>query len=174
MIYYEKDNLIIRNMVEEDARIITEEEIKQGWHVSIQKYLDRLNHQKQGVCISLVACIENNPVGYINVYPSSIEGPTDLIRNPEIIDFGVLEKWRKNGIGSKLMDVAEEITSQYSDIVYLSVGLHCGYGAAQRMYAKRGYIPDGSGVWYKNQVCTPYTPCNNDDDLQIYMSKKLK
>ncbi len=42
----------------------------------------------------------------------------------------------------------EEIASQYSDTVYLGVGVHNGYGSAQRMYIKRGYIPDGTGVWY--------------------------
>ena len=34
---------------------------------------------------------------------------------PEIVDFGVLVKYRRNGIGSKLMDVAEQIASKYSD-----------------------------------------------------------
>ena len=42
------------------------------------------------------------------------------------------------------------------------------------MYAKRGYIPDGSGVWYRNRVCEPYTSCENDDDLILYLSKKLR
>ena len=42
------------------------------------------------------------------------------------------------------------------------------------MYAKRGYIPDGSGVWYGNSVCPPYEQCSNDDDLVLYMSKVLR
>ena len=54
------------------------------------------------------------------------------------------------------MDIAEEIAATYADIVYLGVGLHSGYGSAQRMYVKRGYIPDGSGVWYQDKVCKPY------------------
>lgn len=59
---------------------------------------------------------------------------------PEIVDFGVLEKYRRNGIGSKLMDIAEQISLNMPDIVYLGVGMHSGYGTAQRMYVKRGYI----------------------------------
>lgn len=77
-------------------------------------------------------------------------------------------------MGSKLMDVAEEIAAKYSDTVYLGVGLYSGYGSVQRMYVKRGYIPDGSGVWYGSGVCTPYSQCCNDDDLNLYLSKKLK
>ena len=94
---------------------------------------------------------------------------------PEIVDFNVLEKFQRKGIGTKLMDVAEKIASEYADTVYLGVGLHSGYGSAQRMYVKRGYIPDGSGVWYKDKPCTPYdTIYTNDDDLVLYLSKKLR
>ena len=72
------------------------------------------------------------------------------------------------------MDIAEQIASDYSDTVSLGVGLHSGYGSAQRMYIKRGYIPDGSGVWYRDQVCPQHADCRNDDDLVLYLSKKLR
>ena len=61
-----------------------------------------------------------------------------------------------------------------SPVVGLSVGLHSGYGSAQRMYVKRGYVPDGSGVWFHDEVCPPYGDCRNDDDLVLYLSKKLR
>ena len=54
------------------------------------------------------------------------------------------------------------------------VGLHKGYGPAQRLYIKRGYIPDGSGLWFNNEALAPYTPCENSDDLVLYFSKKRK
>lgn len=50
------------------------------------------------------------------------------------------------------MDTAEKIVLTRSKIVCIGVGLHAGYGSAQRMYVKRGYIPDGSGVWYRDQI----------------------
>lgn len=71
------------------------------------------------------------------------------------------------------MDAAEKIAAEYADTVYLGVGLHSGYGSAQRMYVKRGYVPDGTGVWYKDVVCEPYGGCCNDDDLVLYMAKKF-
>ena len=71
------------------------------------------------------------------------------------------------------MDIAEQIASGYSDVVYLGVGLHSGYGSAQRMYVKRGYIPDGSGVWYRDKVLPQCADCCNDDDLVLYLSKVL-
>ena len=45
---------------------------------------------------------------------------------PEIVDFGVLEKYRRNGVGSKLMDIAERIASGYASMVYLGGGCTAG------------------------------------------------
>lgn len=174
MIYYSSDTVLIRDLEYADAAIITREEIAQGWHQTIDKYLKRLEDQKQGRCISLAAEYRGNVAGYINVYPESKEGPDCCQGLPEIVDFGVLEKYRRLGIGTLLMEQAEKIAARYADTVYLGVGLHAGYGSAQRMYAKRGYIPDGSGVWYGNHICTPYAECVNDDDLVLYMTKKLR
>ena len=91
-----------------------------------------------------------------------------------IVDFSVLQKCQCKGIGHRLMDVAEQLAAQRSDTITLGVGLSREYGAAQRIYAKRGYIPDGSGVWYQNRQCVQYeTTCTVDDDLVLYLSKKL-
>ena len=123
MQYVKTDILLIRDMKAEDAQIITEEEIAQGWHQTIDKYLTRLEHQRQGLCISLIAEYKGNIAGYINVYKRSVEGPYGCRDLPEIVDFGVLEKYRCKGIGTALMDQAELIAGQYADMVYLGVGL---------------------------------------------------
>jgi len=171
MIYYDENNILIRNIIDSDAKVICEEEIAQGWNQTEEKYHIRLADQAAGRAISLVAEYMGNVAGYINVYPN---GPHDNSGRCEIIDFGVLEKYRKNGIGSKLMDIAEQIASEYGDTVWLGVGLHSGYGSAQRMYCKRGYIPDGTGVWYGDKVAEPYQNYCNDDELVLYFSKKLR
>ena len=173
MVYFQDENILIRNLIPADAQIITDEEIAQGWHQSIEKYENRLRDRDAGKCVSLVAEFRGNVAGYINVYPDAKYGAFGNQGLPEIVDFGVLIKYRKRGIGSKLMDAAEQIAARYADTVYLGVGLHSGYGSAQRMYVKRGYIPDGSGVWYGDHVCEPYTACENDDDLVLYLSKEL-
>ena len=174
MIYYADEEIVIRNMEPQDAQIITNEEIAQGWNATIDKYQMRLKHQEEGRAISLVAEYKGNIAGYNNVYINAPGGPFGNQGYPEIVDFGVLEKYRCKGIGSKLMDVAEKIASEYADMVYLGVGLYSSYGSAQRMYVKRGYIPDGSGVWYGDKVCEPYAECVNDDDLNLYLSKRLR
>ena len=164
----------IRRLTERDAAHFTREEIAQGWHADVQKYLDHLEDQRTGKAVCLVADWDSVPAGYINVYPDAEQGPFGGKGWPEIVDFGVLEKFRNRGIGTALMDAAEAVAANLADTVYLGVGLHSGYGAAQRMYVKRGYVPDGSGVWYRDRVCDQYAPCCNDDDLVLYMSKKLR
>lgn len=174
MIYYKDEKILVRNMSVSDPQIICDEEILQGWQgVTKEKYESRLKDQAEGKAISLVAEYLENVAGYINVYLNSEWGAFANMGYPEIVDFGVLEKYRNNGIGTVLMDIVEKIASEYSDIVYLAVGLHSGYGSAQRMYVKRGYIPDGTGVWYGSKVCEPYSECVNDDDLNLYFSKKF-
>lgn len=174
MVYYQDDEIVVRNLQESDVQIIVDEENAQGWNANSEKYEMRLQHQREGETIALVAEYHGNIAGYINVYLNAQTGPFVKEGYPEIVDFGVLIKYRKHGIGSKLMDVAEHIAAQYSDIVCLGVGMHYGYGSAQRMYVKRGYIPDGSGVWYGEAVCEQYADCCNDDDLVLYLSKKLR
>ena len=39
--------------------------------------------------------------------------------------------------------------------------------------ALQSYVPDGSGVWYRDRIAQPYGEVNNDDGLLLYMSKDL-
>ena len=133
MIYYQNEDVCIRDLEEADAQIITDEEIAQGWHQSIDKYLMRLQHQAQGKAICLVAEYQGHVAGYVNVYPTVITGPFLGRGYPEIVDFGVLVKYRRRGIGTKLMDAAGLTAVDMSD-----------YGKVKITYlADTGYTLDG-------------------------------
>ncbi len=174
MIYYSDNNIIIRTLKREDIPVFVEEENAQGWDSSPDKLEMRLRHITELNAVPLAAEYHGTTAGYVTVYPNSKWGSFGGQGLSEIMDFAVLAKYRGRGIGGKLMDTAEKIAGEYSDTVYLGVGFHSGYGSAQRMYIKRGYIPDGKGVWYRDKICTPYADCKNDDDLVLYLSKKLK
>ena len=92
--------------------------------------------KEAGRSAALVAEVDGQAVGYLNIYWHEV---------PKLVDVGVLEPYRRQGIGSQLMDQAEQLAFQRGDTVRLSVGLHSGYGSVQRMYIKRGYLPDGRG-----------------------------
>lgn len=165
----------VRNLRNCDPEIFAREEVKQGWlDASPEKLEMRLRDNVTGKAVSIAADYDGEPAGYVSVYPYCMDGALGGKGLSEIVDFNVLEKFRRKGVGTVLMDIAEKIAVEYSDTAYLGVGLHSGYGAAQRLYVKRGYVPDGSGVWYGDKICNPYAACVNDDDLILYLSKKLK
>lgn len=175
MIYNQDDEVMIRNMEEADAYVFAAEYTAQGWQNDASGYLMRLKDQAEGKCIALTAVYQGQPAGSLYVYMNAKEGPFKNSGYPLIVDFNVLKKYQKKGIGNRLMDAAEQIAAQYADRVCLGVGLSREYGSAQRMYVKRGYIPDGSGVWYRNEQCRQYeTVCTIDDDLVLYLSKCLR
>lgn len=175
MTYTQDQDLIIRDMEPADAQILNDEYTAQGWHPDVAYYHMRMKEAAEGKCVALTAVYQGQPAGAVYLYFDAQEGPFKGMKLPIIVDFGVLMKHQRKGIGHRLMDVAEQIAAQRSDTVTLGVGLCREYGAAQRIYAKRGYIPDGSGVWYQNQQCVQYeTTCTIDDDLVLFLSKKLK
>ena len=66
MIYYNRENILIRTMEESDAKIITDEEIAQGWNQTEEKYQMRIRDHESGKSIALVAEYKGNVAGYIN------------------------------------------------------------------------------------------------------------
>ena len=175
-VFYRDGDLTIRNMEPADAQAFTDGEKAQGWHADIAKYHMRLRHQAEGKCVSLTAVWQGHPAGYINIYRTAPREGNPFAGTdwPEIVDFGVLRKDQRHGIGARLMDAAERVAGAWADTVCLGVGLPDSYGSAQRMYVKRGYIPDGSGVWYQGKPCVQYeTVCTVDDDMILFLSKKL-
>jgi GNAT superfamily N-acetyltransferase len=85
----------------------------------------------------------------------------------------VLPEFRRNGIGSLLLDEVEGIASTRATSVGIGVGLHPGYNAAQRLYVKRGYVPDGFGLTYRDEFIHEGAVVVVDDDLVLHLRKKL-
>jgi ribosomal protein S18 acetylase RimI-like enzyme len=173
LFYYNDGDIVIRSMVEEDAAIVHNENLSHGWHSDLDVYESYYNKQKDNTLLVFVAEYQGVFAGYTTLRPQANAGPFAGKEVPEVSDFNVFIKYRRKGIGSKILDIAESMAKKQSNVVSLGVGLHTDYGSAQRMYVKRGYIPDGSGVWYRDKRLEPYTECRNDDDLVLYLSKQL-
>jgi len=160
-------------MIEEDIDFFNNEFLNLGWgdrSESLRLYYNEQDADKRNV---LVAEYKQMPAGYLTLVPNAVMGPFAGKNIPEVVDFNVLPQYRRLGIGSHLMDSVEDVAKTKSTQITLGVGLYSDYGSAQRMYAKRGYIPDGSGIWYGDKNLTPGETCINDDDLNLYFSKQL-
>ncbi len=173
-VYYHDEKLTIRSMIPEDAKVYYDTYLSYGWHPKMETYENYYREQQNGERLVFVPEYEGKVVGICTLVLHPTEGPWGGQNIPEIVDLCVFFHIHKSGIGSKLLDVAEAEAAKRSDKVFLAVGCHSGYGPAQRIYVKRGYIPDGSGVWYQNRKLDQYAPCVNDDDLLLFMSKELK
>ncbi|MFB9275053.1 GNAT family N-acetyltransferase [Cohnella cellulosilytica] len=92
---------------------------------------------------------------------------------PEINDLNVFPDKRRMGIAGALLDELEAIAARTSRAVGLGVGLYADYGNAQRLYGKRGYVMDGRGLTYANEVVRPGQTVTADDELLLYMIKRL-
>lgn len=173
MIYFSSENLVIRSMNELDIQTIVDEFKNQGWNRDKESLVKYYKQQEGKERYVLIAELDGSVAGYLTLIQETLEGPFANKGIPEVVDFNVFIKYQRIGIGNKLMDTVENLARKHSDKISLAVGLHYGYGTAQRMYVKRGYIPDGSGVWYQNKQLEQYYPCINDDDLVLYMIKLL-
>ena len=129
-----------------------------GWHPEIETYESYYREQEEGVRLVFIAEYDGDVKGQCTLVLHPSEGPWGGKDIPEIVDLTVFFDIHGKGIGTKLLDVAESEASKISDTVFLAVGVHSGYGPAQRIYVKRGYIPDGRGVWYQGKVLDQYAP----------------
>lgn len=176
MIYYDDGALRIRTMTQEDIDPFVADFAAQGW-VGKDEGLFRhyLAQQEAGVRALLTAELNGEAAGYITLCKQAEGGPLRGKHIPEIKDFNVLQKFQRRGIGTRLMDAVEALAAESSDRVCLGVGLYSGYGTAQRMYTKRGYVFDGSGVWYGEE--TEPVPAGQsrpvDDSLNLYLVREL-
>ena len=59
MIYFMKNNIVIRRMQDTDPQIFSNEECAQGWHASPQKYDMRISDEKKGISVALTAEYQN-------------------------------------------------------------------------------------------------------------------
>lgn len=92
---------------------------------------------------------------------------------PEINDLNVFSAFRNKGIAGRIIDELEAAISETHDTVGIGVGLFSDYGTAQRLYCKKGYIPDGHGLQYNYEQVQPGTHVFVDDDLNLYYTKQL-
>ena len=167
-----KTTCSIRKMQESDIQELSRGFISQGWP-SREEILTRyFKEQESGEREVLVAEVEGALAGYITILSCAKQGPFAEIY-PELSDFNVFKPFQNQGIGNLLLEEAEKQVRLISDKVTLGVGLHSGYGPAQRLYIKRGYIPDGTGVWYQNHQPAMNAVCEDIGELVLYLSKNL-
>ena len=167
-------NLVIRLLEASDIPQIVNAFKELGWNKPESQYERYLIDQAFEERDVYVAFVKEEFAGYLTICWKSPYEPFREKNIPEIVDFNVLPKFRRMGIGTQLMDRAESEIAKVSSIAGIGVGMTPDYGAAQRLYVLRGYIPDGRGLHSGDHHVSYGEQITVDDDLALYFTKKLK
>ena len=163
--------LVIRTVRPDDTGRLAE--AFASWPKPRELFVTYASRVAAGDLDMVVATVNAGLAGYLLIEPRSSYPPFAAAGVPEIADFNVLGPHRRRGVGTALMDEAESRVAQHSAVVGLGVGLYADYGAAQRLYVRRGYLPDGAGVVLHGVPVPPGTTIRLDDEPELMFTKHL-
>lgn len=141
---------------------------------NIQYYQCYLTWQKEGECTFLIALLDGKIAGYVFVLYQDRWGAMADARQPGLADLNVFPWNRRRGVGNALLEKAEEIAARYGDTLHLDVHMTAHAGQAQRLYFRRGYVPDGRGVYHKYKQYDAALGEVDPEDLTLLLIKPLK
>lgn len=144
-----------------------------GWNKPVELFQRYFEEHAAGTRHALVAEADGNIAGYVTLVWMSAYTPFAEQGIPEISDLNVLPAHRRRGIAASLLDHVERVAGRRSPVVGLGVGLYADYGAAQRIYVRRGYLPDGRGLMYENQPVPAGGVVALDDDATLMFTKVI-
>ncbi len=166
-------NLAIRMLESRDVAPISAAFSDLGWNKPLSQYEIYLSEQQKGIRTVFVAFVGGDFAGYVTINWSPSYPPYRAGGIPEIQDFNVLPRFRRQGIGTNLMDQAEQKISERSCVAGIGVGMPPDYGAAQRLYVLRGYVPDGKGLTREGRPVRQGDEITVNDGLVLYLTKTL-
>jgi GNAT superfamily N-acetyltransferase len=170
----EHENFLIRVLEASDISQITKAFAELGWNKPQSQYERYLIDQALEERDVYVAWVEGKFAGYLTICWKSTYEPFREKNIPEIVDFNVLPKFRRQGIGTQLMDKAESEIAKVNSVAGIGVGMDSDYGAAQRLYVLRGYVPDGRGLHFRDHHVKYGEQITVDDNLALFLTKELK
>ena len=118
--------------------------------------------------------LQRSFAGYVTVVWESKYPPFLAAGIPEVVDFNVLLKFRRRGIGTLLMDAAEASIARHCRTAGIGVGLTADYGPAHVLYCKRGYLPDGLGLFQAGRHCKYGDRPVVNDDLTLSLPRNWR
>jgi GNAT superfamily N-acetyltransferase len=154
-------------------RLITMEQDQNGG--ADADYFDQcLDKQECDAAVLYLAQIGDHDVGYALLNWRPKYSLFKSLNIPEIQDLNVLRAYRQNGYAAQIVGHCEHRARDkgYADIG-IGVGLNRSFGAAQRLYTKLGYRPDGQGISYDRKPLDIGEMRPNDGQLCLMMIKAL-
>lgn len=162
------------SLSEGDIPVIVQAFTAIGWNKPATIYENYLQEQEQGGRDVRVAWYRDCFAGYVTLKWKSDYPPFKAEGVPEIKDLNVLPDYRQQGIGSLLLNEVEAMAFMKSAVAGLGVGLTADYQDAFRIYIKRGYLPDGRGLYHPDLEYGSVRYGDRvvvDDDCTLWLTK---
>jgi ribosomal protein S18 acetylase RimI-like enzyme len=163
--------LNFRTLTQDDIPVIVFAFAEIGWNKPESLYHKYFEEQESNQRCVWVAFKEGTFAGYVTLKWYSEYVPFQKQNIPEISDLNVLPQFRQQGIASMLLDLAETEAHKKSVLVGIGVGLSADYGNAQKLYIKRGYVPDGKGITSHYKPVSYGSSVVLGDDLILWFIK---
>jgi len=110
------------------------------------KHRERLQGQRKGECVYLIAWKGDEPVGHLNLRLRGRKLPDRArrLRAAQIEDLRVARSHRRRGVGTELMQRAAEEAAA-AGFRAVGLGVDVGNVPARRLYVQEGYEESGMG-----------------------------
>jgi GNAT superfamily N-acetyltransferase len=167
---------LIRDMTEDDLSALKATRGGAAWrsgdHPVWRRYLDE---QRNGVREPMVAMVGDALVGYVSLLWRSHYPPFADAGIPEISDLVVAEAHRRQGLAERMIGECEaRARAEGHAVLGIGFGVYADYGAAQRLYVRLGYVPDGRGMTYDETPVTPGATYPVDDNMVLWLTKRIR
>jgi len=167
------EGLRLRPLLARDAVPISAAFAANGWNKPAHWYLGYLSEQRCGIRQCWLALLGGEFTGHVTLHWNPLYAGIAGKGIPEIQDLNVLPAYRRRGIASRLLDRAERAAAARARSVAIGVGLHPRHLPAQRLYLRRGYVPDGLGATYEDEYVQADEIVRFADQLVIHFEKAL-
>ncbi|MBU2137232.1 MAG: GNAT family N-acetyltransferase [Alphaproteobacteria bacterium] len=166
--------MTLRDLAADDVASIPTVAGGPAWNGGTSKWTRYWNQHAGDARKCVVAQDDSGIIGYASIVWTSQHEPFRRSSIPEIQDLVVAERSRGRGIGDALVAECETRAKALGHLeMGIGFGLYADYGAAQRLYVRRGYVPDGLGLTWNNQAAKAGDMVRVDDDLVLWLRKTL-
>jgi GNAT superfamily N-acetyltransferase len=123
---------------------------------------------------SLIATDGPDVIGYAAIVWESNYAGFRSRGIPLVHQIAVAGPFRRRGVATLLMDAAGQLACDRGiTTLGVTVGLFDEYGPAQRLYGRRGHVPDGRGACRGQRPLSKGMQVTMGDDLIIWLTKDL-
>ena len=164
----------IRAIQVSDPARLHREFLHTPWARDVRVFEQKLAAHQRGERVVLVGTVDDEVAAHGSLVWWPDYPPFREARIAEIQDLNVAPRFRRRGLASAIIADAERLAAERTDSIGIGFALHSAHGAAQRLYVRLGYVPDGRGVSVQGQFRREGQAVMLADDLVLYLTKRLR